>query len=60
MAGSSEGRSLEQTPTWAVATVCSLLIVISIVIEQIIHKIGQVRIHILFTYVLVYHFVVVY
>lgn len=42
MAGASEGRSLEQTPTWAVATVCFVLIVISIVIEQTIHKIEQV------------------
>ncbi|PWA82245.1 seven transmembrane MLO family protein [Artemisia annua] len=41
MAGSSGGRSLEQTPTWAVATVCFVLIVISIFIEQIIHMIGH-------------------
>ncbi|KAJ9540452.1 hypothetical protein OSB04_026958 [Centaurea solstitialis] len=41
MGGSSEGRSLEQTPTWAVATVCSVLVLISIVIEHIIHMIGQ-------------------
>ncbi|XP_076898419.1 MLO-like protein 6 [Bidens hawaiensis] len=33
--------SLEQTPTWAVATVCFVLIVISICIEQIIHMIGN-------------------
>ncbi|KAI3683493.1 hypothetical protein L1987_83998 [Smallanthus sonchifolius] len=38
MAGSG---SLEQTPTWAVATVCFVLIVISIFIEQIIHMIGN-------------------
>ncbi|KAK1409907.1 hypothetical protein QVD17_36436 [Tagetes erecta] len=41
MAGASEGRSLEQTPTWAVAIVCFVLIAISIVIEQTIHKIEQ-------------------
>ncbi|KAI3748261.1 hypothetical protein L6452_11230 [Arctium lappa] len=41
MGGSSEGRSLEQTPTWAVGTVCFVLILISIVIERIIHMIGQ-------------------
>ncbi|KAL8193261.1 hypothetical protein R6Q57_026842 [Mikania cordata] len=41
MGGASEGRSLEQTPTWAVATVCFVLVAISIVIEQIIHKIEQ-------------------
>lgn len=44
MVGASEGRSLEQNPTWALATVCFVLIAISIVIEQIIHKIEQVRI----------------
>ncbi|KAI7733086.1 hypothetical protein M8C21_033491 [Ambrosia artemisiifolia] len=38
MAGSG---SLEQTPTWAVATVCFVLILISIFIEQIIHMIGN-------------------
>ncbi|KAK1426297.1 hypothetical protein QVD17_14968 [Tagetes erecta] len=33
--------SLEQTPTWAVATVAFVFIVISIFIEQIIHMIGH-------------------
>lgn len=41
MAGGSKGRSLEQTPTWAVAVVCFVLVAISIVIEHIIHLIGQ-------------------
>ncbi|KAG9142088.1 hypothetical protein Leryth_016307 [Lithospermum erythrorhizon] len=40
MAGGS-GRSLEETPTWAVATVCFVLVAISIVIEHIIHLIGK-------------------
>ncbi|XP_049378872.1 MLO-like protein 2 [Solanum stenotomum] len=35
------GRSLEQTPTWAVAVVCFALVAISIVIEFIIHLIGK-------------------
>ncbi|KAL8259926.1 hypothetical protein R6Q59_027879 [Mikania micrantha] len=39
MAGGS--GSLEQTPTWAVATVAFVFIVISIIIEQIIHMIGH-------------------
>lgn len=43
MAGESGGRSLEQTPTWAVAVVCFILVVISIFIEHIIHLIGKVR-----------------
>ncbi|MCD7457423.1 hypothetical protein HAX54_035046 [Datura stramonium] len=37
-----EGRSLEQTPTWAVAVVCFALVAISIVIEFIIHLIGKI------------------
>lgn len=44
MAGgsTSSGRSLEQTPTWAVAVVCFVLVLVSIFIEQIIHFIGKV------------------
>ncbi|KAI3696971.1 hypothetical protein L6452_29636 [Arctium lappa] len=41
MAGGSEERSLEHTPTWAVATVCFVMIVVSLFIEQIIHMIGH-------------------
>ncbi|XP_048324386.2 MLO-like protein 6 isoform X1 [Ziziphus jujuba] len=41
MAASTGGRSLEQTPTWAVAIVCFVLVLISIIIEHIIHLIGK-------------------
>ncbi|KAF8009014.1 hypothetical protein BT93_J0105 [Corymbia citriodora subsp. variegata] len=41
MAGGSTGRSLEETPTWAVAVVCFVLVLVSIIIEYIIHVIGQ-------------------
>ncbi|XP_062161594.1 MLO-like protein 12 isoform X2 [Alnus glutinosa] len=34
-------RTLEITPTWAVATVCFFLILISILIEQLLHLIGK-------------------
>ncbi|KAK7860674.1 mlo-like protein 5 [Quercus suber] len=43
MAGGGEGggaKELDQTPTWAVAAVCAVLIVISILLEEAIHKIG--------------------
>ncbi|KAL8501504.1 hypothetical protein ACS0TY_020869 [Phlomoides rotata] len=40
MAGGG-GRSLEQTPTWAVAVVCFVLVAISILIEYIIHLIAK-------------------
>ncbi|KAL2514381.1 MLO-like protein 12 [Forsythia ovata] len=35
------GRSLEETPTWAVAVVCFVLLAVSIIIEHIIHLIGK-------------------
>lgn len=40
MAGGG-GRNLEETPTWAVSAVCFVLILISIIIEHIIHLIGM-------------------
>ncbi|KAI3995177.1 hypothetical protein MKX01_031979 [Papaver californicum] len=39
--GGGTGRSLEQTPTWAVAVVCFALVLVSIIIEHIIHLIGK-------------------
>ncbi|XP_024975323.1 MLO-like protein 8 [Cynara cardunculus var. scolymus] len=43
MAGdTSEGsRQLDQTPTWAVAGVCATIIIISIALEKILHKLGK-------------------
>ncbi|KAL2895231.1 MLO-like protein 5 [Bienertia sinuspersici] len=34
-------RELDQTPTWAVASVCAIIIVISIVLEKVLHHIGE-------------------
>lgn len=42
MAGGGGGRTLEETPTWAVAVVCFVLVAVSIVIEHVIHLIGKV------------------
>lgn len=44
MAGGGGGtsRQLDQTPTWAVAGVCAVIIIISIALEKIIHKLGTV------------------
>ncbi|RDX82196.1 MLO-like protein 2, partial [Mucuna pruriens] len=39
--GGSGGRNLDETPTWAVAVVCFVLLSISIIIEHIIHLIGK-------------------
>ncbi|GFP83760.1 mlo-like protein 6 [Phtheirospermum japonicum] len=37
----ADGRSLEETPTWAVAVVCFVLVAVSIIIEHIIHLLGK-------------------
>ncbi|KAG8501930.1 hypothetical protein CXB51_004689 [Gossypium anomalum] len=37
----NKARSLEETPTWAVAVVCLVLVVISIIIEHAIHLLGK-------------------
>ncbi|WVZ14105.1 hypothetical protein V8G54_011671 [Vigna mungo] len=34
-------RSLEETPTWAFAVVCFVLLAVSIIIEHVIHAIGK-------------------
>ncbi|KAM7515991.1 hypothetical protein LguiA_005574 [Lonicera macranthoides] len=43
MAGDTSGttREIDQTPTWAVAGVCAIIIIISIALEKILHKLGQ-------------------
>ncbi|KAL4386850.1 hypothetical protein GQ457_09G028840 [Hibiscus cannabinus] len=41
MADASKARSLEETPTWAVAVVCFVLVLISIFIEHAIHVVGK-------------------
>ncbi|XP_042408577.1 MLO-like protein 6 [Zingiber officinale] len=40
--GGGEGsRSMEETPTWAVAVVCLVIVVISVLIEHAIHLLGK-------------------
>ncbi|KAM0949464.1 hypothetical protein DsansV1_C05g0052761 [Dioscorea sansibarensis] len=39
--GGAGSRSLEETPTWAVAVVCFVLVVISIIIEHALHLLGK-------------------
>lgn len=41
MASKDKAQSLEQTPTWAVAVVCFVLVAISIVIEHLIHAVEK-------------------
>lgn len=40
--GDGTTRELDQTPTWAVAGVCAIIIVISIALEKLLHKAGTV------------------
>lgn len=40
--GDSKARELDQTPTWAVASVCAVIIVISIILEKVLHLVGEV------------------
>ncbi|KAJ4965173.1 hypothetical protein NE237_017022 [Protea cynaroides] len=37
----SHARELDQTPTWAVSTVCAVIVILSIVLEMVIHKLGK-------------------
>jgi mlo protein len=40
--GESESTALEYTPTWIVAAVCSLIVVISLAAERCLHHLGKV------------------
>lgn len=37
-----EEKPLTQTPTWAVAGVCAVIIIISLLLEKVLHKVGTV------------------
>ncbi|KAK9121510.1 hypothetical protein Syun_019127 [Stephania yunnanensis] len=46
MAGEGEGllshsKELDQTPTWAVAAVVAVIIVVSIILEKVLHHVGE-------------------
>ncbi|XP_043712881.1 MLO-like protein 9 [Telopea speciosissima] len=40
-ASNSQERQLDQTPTWAVSAVCAIIIIISILLEKVLHKVGE-------------------
>lgn len=40
--GTGTSRSLQETPTWALATVCFIFISFGIFIEHLIHLLGHV------------------
>ncbi|KAL6274249.1 hypothetical protein ACE6H2_024941 [Prunus campanulata] len=37
---SSQSRELDRTPTWAVSGVCAVIIIISLALEKVLHKVG--------------------
>ncbi|XP_012838251.1 PREDICTED: MLO-like protein 5 [Erythranthe guttata] len=39
--GTHGSRELDQTPTWAVSFVCSVIVIISIILEKTLHKIRE-------------------
>ncbi|KAL8523788.1 hypothetical protein ACS0TY_013672 [Phlomoides rotata] len=39
--GGRPGRELDNTPTWAVSLVCLIIIIISILLEKTLHKVGE-------------------
>lgn len=45
MGGGGEGASLEYTPTWVIAAVCTVIIAISLAIERLLHYLGHVLQH---------------
>lgn len=45
MAGGGEQKSLEQTPTWAVAAVCTVFVVASLLVERVLKYMGNVCSH---------------
>ncbi|KAI3784396.1 hypothetical protein L1987_43495 [Smallanthus sonchifolius] len=44
MAGDTSERKFDQTPTWAVAGVCAVIIIISIALEKVLHKVGKLMV----------------
>ncbi|KAB1225843.1 MLO-like protein 5 [Morella rubra] len=38
---STHARELDQTPTWAVSVVCAVIVLISIILEKVLHRVGE-------------------
>jgi hypothetical protein len=43
MAEEELNQSLEYTPTWIVAVVCSIIVFISLIAERALHRLGKVN-----------------
>ncbi|KAK8542880.1 hypothetical protein V6N13_136568 [Hibiscus sabdariffa] len=42
MSGGEEGATLEFTPTWIVAAVCTVIVAISLAVERLLHVLGHI------------------
>lgn len=40
--GVEEGATLEHTPTWIVAAICTVIVAISLAMERLLHVVGNV------------------
>ena len=40
MSGGGEGETLEYTPTWVVAAVCTVIVALSLAVERLLHYCG--------------------
>ncbi|RRT72897.1 hypothetical protein BHE74_00011542 [Ensete ventricosum] len=57
MAGGESGghtRELDHTPTWAVASVCAVIILISILLEKGLHHLGEFSIPVKFAFDIIF------
>ncbi|KVI07674.1 Mlo-related protein [Cynara cardunculus var. scolymus] len=43
MAGDGDARMLDQTATWSVAIVCAVIVILSVLLEHILHTVGHKR-----------------
>lgn len=55
--GNTGARALDETPTWAVGAVCAAIILISIILEKVLHRTGEVY---LFLFILHYLLIIIY
>lgn len=50
-----EETSIEFTPTWAVAAVCTVMVGVSLALERLLHYAGKVGVILTFLFHICYH-----
>lgn len=48
MSGDRGGTKLQFTPTWSISLICSIIVLISLIVERRLHTLGKVNIKLLF------------